>query len=119
MAILILGAVFFYLKFNLPEVSAEARIVINFDNGESREFKGPVMADMTILEALHSSSLGGDFELRYSILEDGGVALAKIDGAINPGNLIWSFYLNKKIVNTADIDKIKIKAGDLIEVRYE
>jgi len=107
------------LKFNLPEPSAEARMVINFENGESREFKGPVMADMTILEALHSSSLGGDFELRYSIREDGGVALAKIDGAINPGNRTWYFYLNKEPMNAADIDKIKIKAGDLIEVEYE
>ncbi|MBI2669721.1 MAG: hypothetical protein HYX20_01040 [Candidatus Yanofskybacteria bacterium] len=118
-AILVLGGVFFYFKFNLPEASAEAQMVINFENGKSRKFKGPVMADMSILEALYSSSLGGDFELRYTIQENSGVVLTKIDGTTNPGNLTWNFYLNKKSVNTADINKIKIKTGDLIEVKYE
>ena len=93
--------------------------MINFKNGESRKFEGPVAADMTILEALHSSSLEGGFELRYSIQKDGGVTLAKIDGAINIGNKSWYFYLNKKPISAADIDKIKIKAGDLIEAKYE
>ena len=119
LAVLILGTVFFYLEFNLPEASREAQLVISLENGESRKFKGYVMADMSILEALHSSSLGGDFELRYSIQKEGGVALAKIDGAVNLGNKSWNFYLNGRSVNVADIDKVKIKAGDLIEVKHE
>lgn len=119
MVVILTIAVFFYLKFNLPAASTEAEMVISFENGESRKFRGPVIADMTILEALHSSSLGGDFELRYSIMPDRTVSLAKIDGAINPGNRVWQIYLNKKQVNAVDIDKIKIRAGDLVEVKYE
>ncbi|MBI2063840.1 MAG: hypothetical protein HYT65_02510 [Candidatus Yanofskybacteria bacterium] len=118
-AVLVLGAVFFYLKFNMPETNAEAQLVINFENGERKQFEGPVIGDMTILEALHASSRGDDFELRYSIQKDGVVVLAKIGDAINFGNQSWHFYLNGESVNTGDINKIKIKTGDLIEVKYE
>lgn len=118
-AALVLGTAFFYLKFNLPLGGTRAQLTLNFENGESRKFEGAVAADMTILEALYSSSLGGDFELRYSMQEDGAVALAKIDGIINFGNRSWHFYLNKTSVKTSDINKIKIKTGDFIEAKYE
>jgi len=118
-AVIILGASLFYLKFDLPGTSSEAQLVINFENGESRKFKGPVMSEMTILKALYSSSLASGLEVRYSIQDGGGVSLAKIDGAINYGHGTWHFYLNSEPVNAIDIDKVKIRAGDLIEVKYE
>lgn len=112
-------AAFFYLNVKLPVHVGEAQLIISSENGENKKFAGPVAVDMTILEALYSSSLGGGFELRYSMREDGGVALAKIDGLIEQMGKTWHFYLNKKLVNTADIDKTKIRAGDLIEAKYE
>lgn len=118
-AVLIVGAAFFYLKFNLSLSSAGAQLIINFENGQGRKFAGAVVADMTILEALHASSRGDSFELRYSLQKDGTVALARIGDAINFGERNWHFYLNKKQINTADIGKIKIEAGDFIEAKYE
>ncbi len=115
----VLVAAFFYFKVNLPISGAKAQLIINFDGVKGRVFEGPITADMTILQALYSSSLDGKFDVRYVLQKDGAVALARIDGMINLSNKSWHFYLNKKLINTADINKIKIKAGDLIEAKYE
>ena len=117
--IAILVVSLFYLKINLPVSGSQAQLTINFDGVKSRIFEGPVIDDMTVLQALYASSLDGKFDVRYALQDGGAVALARIDGMINVSNKSWHFYLNKKLINTADINKIKIKAGDFIEAKYE
>ena len=119
LAVVALGAVFFYFKFDLFPVDSRAQLTLHFENGESRKFEGVVTARMTVLEALYFASLGGDFELNYSILEDGVVRLAKMSGITNLGNKTWHFYLNDKFINTADINKIRVEPNDTIEAKYE
>lgn len=115
----VLVVALFYFKLDMPMSGSHAQLIINFDVAKGRIFEGPVTADMTILQALYSSSIDGKFDVRYALQNDGAVALARIDGMINLSNKSWHFYLNKKLINTADINKIKIKAGDLIEAKYE
>ncbi|MBI2063347.1 MAG: hypothetical protein HYT61_03900 [Candidatus Yanofskybacteria bacterium] len=117
--VLVLGAALFYFKVDLSRNAMNAQLSINFPDGQSRKFEGPVVTDMTVLEALYSSFLGDNFELKYSMREDNSVVLAKIGDAVKFGNHDWHFYLNGKPVKTSDINKIRIKAGDFIEVDYE
>lgn len=115
----ILVAALFYFKLDMPMPGSQAQLIINFGGAKGRIFEGPATANMTILQALYSSSLDGKFDVRYALQNDGTVALARIDGMINFSNKSWHFYLNKKLINTADINKIKIKDGDLIEAKYK
>lgn len=118
-AVLVLVIIFLYTKVNLPQNLTNAQLAIHFENGKIRKFEGTVVNNMTMLEALYSSSAGDEFDLRYSIGKDGSVVLAKIGDAINFGDKNWHFYLNGKPVKTSDINRTKIKAGDLIEAKYE
>ncbi len=118
--VLAVGISFFYITFNLPASNGgdSARLVIKFGENDARTFEGPVVKDMTALQALLSASNGGGFDVRYSLGKDGNVNLASIDGAMN-GPKNWHFYLNGELVKTGELDKVRIKKGDLIEARYE
>lgn len=119
-AAIVVGAVFiFYFRFDLPSAATQAGMTIYFENGETRKFAGPVESDMTILEALYSASVNNGFDFRYSIDKNGVLQIAKIGSAINFGNRSWHFYLNGRQVDTGNINNIKIKVGDSIEVKYE
>jgi hypothetical protein len=114
--ILAVGVFFFYVP--VPGSNKPARLTIKFEEGKVRAFEGPVEGDMTILKALLSASRGGGFDVRYYLDEDGNINLLSIDQSVN-GPKKWSFYLNGGSVRTEDIDKVKIKKGDLIEAIYE
>lgn len=118
--ILVVGVSFFYITFNLPASNGgdSARLTIKFDANDTRAFEGPVIKDMTILQALNSASRGGDLDIRYSLGKDGSVNLASIGGSFN-GAKSWHFYLNGELIKTGELDKVRIKKGDLIEARYE
>lgn len=119
-AVLIVGVSFFYITFNLPFSSSgdSARLTIKFDANNARTFEGPVVKDMTALQALLSASRGGGFDVRYSLGKDGSVNLASIGKSFN-GAKSWHFYLNGESIKAGELDKVIIKKGDLIEARYE
>ena len=119
-AILVVSISFFYVTFNLPVsgLGDSARLTIRFNKNNARAFEGPADKNATVLQALFSASRGGNFDFRYSLDKNGFVNLASIDGAVN-GSKNWHFYLNGALIKTGEIDKIKIKNGDLIEARYE
>ncbi len=119
-AILVIGVSFFYFTFNLPVSNGggSARLVIKFSANDAKTFEGPVVKNMTVLQALLSASRGGGFDVRYSLGKDGSVNLASIGNSFN-GAKSWHFYLNGELIKAEELDKIIIKKGDLIEVRYE
>ncbi len=119
-AVLVVGISFFYITFDLPASNGgdSARLVIKFDANGARTFEGPVVKDMTVLQALLSASRGGGFDIRYSLDKDGGVNLASIGNSFN-GAKSWHFYLNGELINAGELDKVIIEKGDLIEARYE
>ncbi len=118
--ILVIGISFFYVTFNLPVSNPgdSARLTIKFGDGQTRAFEGAVEKDMTVLQALNSASRGGGFDVRYSLGKDGSVNLASIDSLFN-GAKSWHFYLNGGLIEAGELDKVRIKKGDLIEARYE
>ena len=114
------GVSFFYITFNLPVSNSgdSARLVIKFNANDTRTFEGSVVKDMTALQALLSASRGGGFDVRYSLDKDGSVNLASIGKSFN-GAKNWHFYLNGGLIKAGELDKVKIKKGDLIEAKYE
>ena len=119
-AVLVVGISFFYITFSLPASNGgdSARLVIKFDANNARTFEGPVVKDMTVLQALLSASRGGDFDVRYSLDKNSGVNLASIDHLSN-GAKSWHFYLNGGLIKAGELDKVIIERGDLIEARHE
>jgi len=114
--VLIIGAFFLYVP--VPGFDKPARLTIKFDDGKVRAFEGPVVENMTVLQALLSASYGGNFDVRYSLNEDGSINLSSINGMTN-GPKRWNFYLNGKLIGSGEISKVKIRKGDSIEARYE
>ncbi len=127
----ILGIIIFFLglvvlfniiKIPFPQGSQKntAGLILNWGDGSSRKFEGPVIDGMTILEAIQSSAESGNFEVDYSYDKAGHLQLKLLAGKLNQADgKSWHFYLNKKYVNTQDIGNFVIKKYDIIEVRYE
>lgn len=112
------GILIFFVRFELPQ--SRAVLIINFENGLSRKFEGPVMPGTSVIQAIYAASLNGRrFDIKYHIDADGNVNLASINKFINVGVHNWHFYLNGRPIETKDLDRIKLKAGDLIEAKYE
>lgn len=113
-----------------------ASLVIQYLDGRTRMFIGPVVSGMTVLDAVNSASLGGNFGFNYSVGDSGAITYLSIDnlsnqavsadGQINqPDEAVlatgreWHFYLNKNLVAASDIGKVKIKDRDVIKVKFE
>ena len=119
LVIVVIGGLFVFFRVELPQ-SNQSNLALDFGDGEVKQFQGPVIAGMTVLEAIYSASLGGNFDFRYSINADGALSVAKIGDVANLNGMYgWHFYLNGVPIEVADIDQTKIKAGDLIEAKYE
>lgn len=111
------GSFLFNVEFGLQE-SLGASLILDFGNDEVREFGGPVERGMTVIEALYSSSMSGNFEIRYHVDKNGDVNLDSIDESANIGPAVWQFYINGKQAPTKDLGRIKVGSGDIIEAHY-
>ena len=87
---------------------------------EKRVFRGELPWQMSVLDALLASSRGGNFDVRYAILND-QTDILKVNGLAEDGlnEESWHFYLNGQRVETGQIHKTKIKPGDKILVKFE
>lgn len=118
--ILVFSVSMFYVKLDLPSPAvSQASLIVNFGDDKIRQFEGPAEQDTTILQALYSSSMGGNFEFIYSVDQNNHAVVASIGGIPNNGVGVWNFYLNKTKVPTEEISVTKVQAGDLVEVKYE
>jgi len=126
--ILVAGVFLFYVKVPSPNqvspsaspsVSGNARLEIFSADAQIGTFQGPVTENMTILNVLNSVSKGGGLTFRYVASKNGDITLLSLDNISNTAIKKWQFYLNGEIVNTSRIDKVIIKSGDLIEVKFE
>ena len=96
-----------------------ARVEIDYGN-RRRAFEGEIMFEMSVLDALLASSRGGDFEIRYAILND-RTDILKINGMIKDGlnEKSWNFYLNGQKIESSQIHKVRVKPGDKVLVKFE
>lgn len=100
-------------------ISNTARIEIDYGT-ERRAFEGDVLSDMSMLDALLAASRGGNFEIRYALLND-QTDILKINGLAEDGlsGGSWFFYLNGEKIRADEIHKVKIKPGDKILAKFE
>lgn len=115
--IVIVVIVGFYSGFFQGLFSNSAELEIDY--GEKRRaFEGELTFEMSVLDALLAASRGGDFEVRYAILGD-KTEVMKINGLAEDGlDGRWSFYLNGRKVEAAEIHKIIIRSGDKILIKF-
>ena len=100
--------------------ASTASLLINFGNSNERMFQGNVRPKMTVLDALYSSSLNGNFKLRYAIDSRGDVNIYTLNDEINNTYVKkWRFYVNDQIVPSRRIGATIIKPGDKILARFE
>lgn len=101
--------------------STAATAYLEIDYGSKRRaFRGDLPYDMTILDALNASARAGSFEVRYVIEED-RTDIIGINGfkEMFENGQKWNFYLNSRKVETDQLHKVGIKAGDKILVKLE
>jgi len=103
LAAVILGGVYywqFYRKDSADVLSSvslapgQAAIIIDFGSkGQERLFRGEVVKDMSLLDALRASALAGNLELEIGG-KDGTEEIVKIDGlADGKDGGRWNYYL--------------------------
>jgi len=96
----------------------EAELFIDFGNGKIRRFRGDVVEDMKVLDALNQSSIAGDFKVETADHES-EVYVEKIAGVENSNHDVkWMCYVNGKATHLP-LDKQELKARDRIEFKFE
>lgn len=105
------------LTLELFFVDKEATLLIDFDNMK-RMFKGEVVENMTLLDALNISAEAGKIKLRYVVDSGNHTAVAEINDHV-AGNKNFSFYINNKTVKTDDLNKTIVNPGDEITIKLE
>lgn len=110
----------FYSGFFQDLFSPANTARLEIDYGQKRRaFEGETTPEMSVLDALLAASRGGDFEVRYAILED-TADIMRINGFTEDGlDGKWFFYLNGRKIEAAEIHKVKIKPGDKIFAEFK
>lgn len=99
--------------------TAEASLVFFFNSeGQRRMFQGEVIEGMSILDALRVSSEAGQIDFEFEIGSDQTI-VKKLNGYSDDIVQGLIFYLNGLKIEESQINRIMIKPGDLIEVRFE
>ena len=121
--LLILASVFKITVDNLKDAGSGgnnlATLAINFDNLK-RSFEGEVAADMTVLDALNMALAVGKIKLNYALDEKNRTWVMEINDHLNSvASKHFSFFLNDKRIDSKDLNKVNLKAGDSIVIKYE
>ena len=111
---------FFKNLFNHRFQNNPGEAKIEIDYGQSkRAFQGELADGMSVLEALLAAGRGGNFGIRYALLDD-STDIMDIGGLVEDGlDGYWRFYLNGEEIKTSGIHKIKLKSGDEILAQFK
>lgn len=100
-----------------PADGSLAKVVLN-ESGRKRAFEGEVIDDMTVLEAIYTSSLAGKFDFYYS-LNGNKIEVIKIGESMRESGNRIIISLNARNIDESKIDEIKINQGDVVEIKTE
>jgi len=96
-----------------------ATLAVNFETGK-RLFEGEVYDGMTILDALNVAMSVGEIKLNYVLDDKNQTQIMELDGQINNiDGKYFSFYLNNQKVDSQNLNKVRLKAGDRIEILFQ
>ncbi|MBI2068722.1 MAG: hypothetical protein HYT67_01290 [Candidatus Yanofskybacteria bacterium] len=121
--LLLLASVFKITVDNLKDAGSDgnslATLAVNFDNLK-RTFEGEVVEDMTVLDALNMAMAVGKIKLNYALDEKNQTRIMEINDHLNRvGDKHFGFFINDKQIDSKDLNKINLKAGDSIVIKYE
>lgn len=121
--LLILASVFKVTVDNLKDTGTGgnnfATLAVNFDNLK-RSFEGEVVEDMTILDALNMAMSVGKIKFNYVLDDNNQTLVLEINDHLNRvGDKHFTFYLNDRQIDSTELNKINLKAGDSIVIKYE
>ena len=118
-SLFVVFAVFIVVFFGLfkPIISGTATLVIAFQGQNERVFRGEVIQDMTVLDAILASAEAGDIRFRYFVNDQNEVEIVIINGQDQlriDKQLIFS--LNGEFIKSENIHKTHIDPGDEIKI---
>ena len=121
--LLILVSVFKVTVDNLKDAGGDgnnlATLAVNFDNLK-KSFEGEVIEDMTMLDALNMAMAVGKIKLNYVLDDKNQTWILEINDHLNGvDGKHFSFFLNDNKVDSKDLNKANLKAGDSIVVKHE
>ncbi|MDP3963418.1 MAG: hypothetical protein Q8Q39_02890 [bacterium] len=93
-----------------------ASLRVDFGDGVRREFRGEVVPNMNVLEALTYATAAGNLHLAY-VPEKTGVRVSAINGKKSAKENTWTFYVNGK--KGEDPAVYVVEPGDMIDWKYE
>ncbi len=121
-ALLILASIF---KISVNQLKQEGRgerlatLAVNFET-EKRFFEGEVYDGMTILDALNMAVSVGQIKLNYVLDDKNQTQIMELGGHTNNiEGKNFSFYLNNQKVDSQNLNKVRLKAGDRIEILFQ
>src|SRR3989344_8452054 len=120
--LLILASVFKMTVDNLKDAETGggnnlATLAVNFDNLK-RSFEGEVSEDMTVLDALNMAMAIGKIKLNYVLDDKNQTWVMEINDHLNKvGDKHFTFFLNDKQINSKDLNKVNLKAGDSVVIK--
>lgn len=98
-------------------IKSTIRFILEFSE-EKRESYEIALADAaTVFSALEQLAAANNFEVKTKE-SDFGVLVEAIDKVENSADQFWMYYVNGQLAPTA-ADQYQLKAGDLIEWKYE
>jgi len=93
-------------------IRGDAFVQFDFNTKPARAFKGSVLEDMTVAEALEQAAFAGNISLSWR-------PVPTIDGiADGTDGKYWAFYRNDKKL-TEPISSISVEPGDELFARFE
>ena len=96
-----------------------ASLTVNF-NSPNRYFEGEVVENMTVLDALNMAMAAGKIKLNYALDDKNQTLVMEINDHLNKvGDRNFAFYLNDKKIDSKDLNKTRIEAGDKVVIKYE
>jgi len=96
-----------------------ATLSLNFDN-VNRFFEGEVLEDMTMLDALNMATTVGKIKFNYILNDQNLTLIMEINDHKNEtGDRKFLFFINDKKIDSEDLNKVLVKAGDSMVITYE
>lgn len=121
--LLLLASLFKITVDNLKDAGSGgnglATLAVNFDNLK-RSFEGEVVEDMTVLDALNIAMAVGKIKLNYVLDDKNQTWVMEINDHLNSvENKHFLFFINGEKVDSKNLNKVNLKPGDSIVIKYE
>ena len=105
-------------EVSFPAPRNEAKVMINFGDGQKRAFQGAIIEGMSVYHALLASTTAGNLELEVAQNQEGS-SVEKIDAVSNNGSRNWEYHLNGKPQDRNSLEERLVRPGDTVEFIYE